>query len=49
MVLLVACDCETLATLKFRHLGHIMQAGDFKDMSTNRILHFVQGVGLLDA
>jgi len=36
--------------LRFRHLGcHFMQPGDFEDTSVNRMLHFVQGVGLLDA
>ena len=46
----ILCDCVALATLSFRHLGHhFMQPGDFEDTSVNRILHFVQSVGLLDA
>jgi hypothetical protein len=49
MASLVPCACETLATLRFRHLGHLMQPGDCEDMSINRLLHFVQGAGLLDA
>jgi len=49
MASLVPCDCETLATVRFQYLGHLMQPGEFEDMSTNRILHFVQGAGLLDA
>ena len=44
------CDCRALATLRFRHLGrHFIKLGDLKDMSISRILHFVQGAGLLDA
>jgi hypothetical protein len=28
----VLCDCETLATLRFRHLGHhFMKPGDFEE------------------
>jgi hypothetical protein len=49
MASLVPCACETLATLRFRHLGHLMQPGACEDMSINRLLHFVQGAGLLDA
>ena len=45
----VLCDCETLATLRFRHLGHhFMKPGDFEDVSVSKILHFVQGAGLLN-
>jgi len=40
---------ETLATLRFRHLGHhFMKPCDFEDMPVSRILHFVQVAGLLD-
>jgi hypothetical protein len=45
----VLCDCETLATLRFRHLGrHFMKRDDIEDISVSKILHFVQGVGLLN-
>jgi len=42
------CDCKTLATHRFRHLGqHSIQPGDFEDISVRRLLHFLAGVGLL--
>ena len=44
----ILCDCEALATLKFRHLGYFMKPGDSGDISVSRILHFVQGMGLLN-
>jgi hypothetical protein len=45
----VLCDCEALATLRFRHLGHhFMKAGDFEDISVSKMLNFVQGAGLLN-
>jgi len=46
----ILCDCEALATLQFRHLGHhFMKPGDTEDISVSKILHFVQGAGLLNA
>jgi hypothetical protein len=43
----VVCDCEALATLRFRHLGqHFLKQGNFDDISISRILHFVQSKGL---
>jgi hypothetical protein len=45
----VLCDCEALATLRLRYLGHyFMKPGDFKDISVSRLLHFVQSAGLLN-
>jgi hypothetical protein len=44
----VLCDCEALATLRFRHLGHFIKPGDFEDISVSTILQFVQGAGLLN-
>jgi hypothetical protein len=44
----VLCDCEALATVRFRHLGHFMRLGNFEDISVSRILHFVQVAGLLN-
>jgi hypothetical protein len=43
------CDVEALATLRFRHLGqNFMKPGALEDISVSRILHFVQGAGLLN-
>jgi hypothetical protein len=43
----VLCDCEALATLRFRLLGcHFTKPGDFEDISVSKILHLVQGAGL---
>jgi hypothetical protein len=45
----VPCDCEALATSRFRYLGHyFMKPGDFEDISVSKILHFAQGMGLLN-
>jgi hypothetical protein len=45
----ILCDCDALATLRFRHLGHhFTKPGDFEDISVSKILHFVQGAGLLN-
>jgi hypothetical protein len=42
-------DCKTFTTVRFRHLGHhFMKPGDFEDISVSKILHFVQGAGLLN-
>jgi hypothetical protein len=46
----ILCDCEAIAYLKFRHMGHYcMEPGDYQDAPLSRILHFVQSiqVGLL--
>ena len=46
----VFCDCETIVALRYRNLGRqIMKPGDQKEVSVSSILHFVQGVGLLNA
>jgi len=43
------CDWEALATLKSIHLGHhFMNPLGFEGISVIRILHFVQGVGMLN-
>jgi hypothetical protein len=45
----VLCDGEALVTLRFRHLGlQFMKPGDFEDISVSKILHFVEGAGLLN-
>jgi hypothetical protein len=43
----VLCDYDALATLRFRHLSHIMKPGDFEDISVSKIHLFVQCAGLL--
>jgi hypothetical protein len=41
--------CETFATLRFRHLAqHFMKPGGFEDTALSKMLHFVQGSGLLN-
>lgn len=46
----VICDCETMVALRYRNLGwHIMKPDDQYEISVSWILHFVQGVGLLNA
>jgi hypothetical protein len=45
----VPCACEALASLRFRHLGcHFMKPSDFEDISFSKVLHFIQGAGLLN-
>jgi hypothetical protein len=44
----VLCDCEELAVLRFRHLGHyVLKASDFARISISTVLHSVQRKGLL--
>jgi len=46
----VLCNCEAIATLRFRHLGqHFIKPGDFEDISVSRIWHSVQSASLLNA
>jgi hypothetical protein len=46
----VLCECEALAVLRFRDLGHhFLKPGDCTDISISKVLHFVQSVGLLNA
>jgi hypothetical protein len=45
----ILCDWNAFATLRFRHLSHhFMKQGDFEEISVSKILHFVQGAGLLN-
>jgi len=45
----ILSDCESSATLRYRHLGHhLMKSCDFEDICVSKILHFVQGVGMLN-
>ena len=44
----VLCDCEELAVLRFRHLGHyVLKASDFANISISMVLHIVQSMTLL--
>jgi hypothetical protein len=43
----ILCECEAIAYLRFRHLGHFfMEPGDYYDAAINKVLHFTRGVGL---
>jgi hypothetical protein len=45
----ILCDCEAIACLRFRHLGHyFMEPGDYQDSPVSKTLHFIRGVGLLE-
>ena len=45
----ILCSCEALVTLRFRHLGrNFMQPGDSEDIFVSKILHFAQGMGVLN-
>ena len=42
-------NCEAFTTLRFRHMGqHFMKPGGFEDITISKILHFVQGTGLMN-
>jgi hypothetical protein len=44
----ILCDCEAIATLRFRHLGQFfMEPSDYYDAHINRVLHFIRSVGLI--
>jgi hypothetical protein len=44
----ILCDCEAVAHNKFRHLGQIfMEPNDYYDALVGKVLHFIQGVGLI--
>jgi len=41
----VLCDCETLSTLRFRHMDqHFMKPGNLEEISVSRILHLSKSV-----
>jgi hypothetical protein len=45
----VVRDCGALASLRLGHLAHhFMEPADFEDISVSKILHFVQGVRLMN-
>jgi hypothetical protein len=44
----VLCDCETIAHLRFRHLGQFfMEPGDYHDGPISKVLQFVRSAGLV--
>jgi hypothetical protein len=44
----IARDCEAIAYLRFRHMGHyFMEPGDNQDAAVSTILHVLQRAGLL--
>jgi predicted amidophosphoribosyltransferase len=44
----ILCECEALAYLRFRHLGqYFMEPGDYFDVPTYKILHYVRSARLL--
>jgi hypothetical protein len=44
----ILCDCEAIAHLRFRHLGHFfMEPSDFYDAPVFKVLHFILNVGLM--
>jgi hypothetical protein len=46
----VLYDCEALAVLRFRHLGHHrLKPDDSADVSVNQVLYFFPSTGLLNA
>jgi hypothetical protein len=43
----ILCDCEAIAYLRFRHLGHyFMEPGDYHDVPIRKVLRFIRSVGL---
>jgi hypothetical protein len=44
----ILCDCEAVAHVRFRHLGQFfMEPNDYYDIPIYKVLHFIQGVGLI--
>jgi hypothetical protein len=43
----ILCDCKAIAYLKFHYLGQfLMEPSDYYDVPINKVLHFIQSVGL---
>jgi hypothetical protein len=43
----ILCDSEAIAYLRFHHLGQfLMEPSDYYDAPINKVLHFIQSVGL---
>jgi hypothetical protein len=44
----ILCDYEAVAQIRFRHVGQFfMEPCDYYDVPTDKVLHFIQGVGLI--
>jgi hypothetical protein len=44
----VLCDCEAVAHIRFCHLGQFfMEPSDYYDAPIDKVLHFIQGVGII--
>jgi hypothetical protein len=44
----ILCDCETVAYLRFRHMGQFfMEPSDYYDAPINTVLQFIRSVGLI--
>jgi hypothetical protein len=44
----VLCDCEALASLRFRYLGmYFMKSSDYHEVLLNKILHYIDDARLL--
>jgi hypothetical protein len=44
----ILCDCEAEAQIRFRHLGQFfMEPSDYCDAPIDKVLHFIQDVGLI--
>jgi hypothetical protein len=44
----ILCDCEAVAHIKFHHLGQFfMEPSDYYDGPIDKVLHFIQSVGLI--
>jgi hypothetical protein len=44
----ILCDCEAIAYLRFCNLSqYFLEPSDYYDAPINKILHFIQSVGLI--
>jgi hypothetical protein len=44
----ILCDCEAIAYFRFCHLGqYFLEQSDYYDALINKVLHFIQSVGLI--
>jgi hypothetical protein len=44
----ILCDCEAVAYLRFYHLGQFfMEPSDYYDAPLYKVVHFIEGVGLI--
>jgi hypothetical protein len=44
----ILCDCEAVAQIRFRHLGQFfVEPSEYYDAPIDKVLHFIQGVGLI--